>query len=180
MRFGIALVLTFLVAATAPVIAAEVTLSLDSIPGGIPCGETFNEGACQMWFTNILTSDCQAAEPVEICFIAVQPTGVFIMPARLVVDLSSIEGIETISVDVTEGFDPGCTRVMLYESGNMIYLTSSSGTGAQTIDVSTVGIVFDSLIIAGWESAVWEIRLYGSNLVGNDARTFGTLKALYH
>jgi hypothetical protein len=159
--------------------AAEFIIGLDDIPEGIQCGQAFYEGHCQMWFYPIELTDCQAAEPVEVCFIAVQPIGAFIMPARLVVNLAGFEGIETISVHVTEAFDPGCTRVMLYDGGAMSYLATSSEMGAHTIEVPASGVSFDTLVIAGWESAVWEIQISGSNLVGVDDQSFGTLKDLY-
>jgi len=101
------------------------------------------------------------------------------MPARLVVDVSTIEGIETIEVDYQEASDPGRTRVFLYEEGIAFVEEWSTGMGLATFVLDATGHVVDQLAISGWEAAVWEIRLIGTTLVDNEQTSFSALKTVY-
>ena len=101
------------------------------------------------------------------------------MPARLVVDVSTIVGIETIEVDYQEASDPGRTRVFLYEEGVAVVEEWSLGMGLATFVLDATGHVVDHLAISGWEAAVWEIRLIGATLVDNEQTSFSALKAVY-
>jgi hypothetical protein len=145
-----------------PALADEIVLTLDAV-GVSACDTPWNESSCARY-----------------CLPSPQPEGVYIMPARLVVDVSTIEGIESIEVDYQEASDPGRTRVFLYDGDGTAFVEEwSQGMGLATFVLDATGHVVDQLAISGWEAAVWEIRLIGAILVDNEQTSFSALKAVY-
>ena len=159
-----------------PALADEIVLTLNAV-GVSECDTPWNESSCELWFTETIEGDY--GYPPGFCLPSPQPDGVYIMPARLVVDVSAIEGIETIEVDYQEASDPGRTRVFLYEEGTAFVEEWSQGMGQATFVLDATGHVVDQLAISGWEAAVWEIRLIGATLVDNEQTSFSALKAVY-
>ena len=159
-----------------PALADEIILTLDAVGVGT-CDTPWNENFCTLWFTETIEGDY--GYPPSYCLPSPQPAGVFIMPARLVVDVSNIQGIDSIEVDYQEASDPGRTRVFLYEEGVAFVEEWSQGMGLATFVLDATGHVVDQLAISGWEAAVWEIRLIGETLVDNEQTSFSTLKAVY-
>jgi len=160
-----------------PALADEIVLTLDAV-GVSACDTPWNESSCALWFTETIDGDY--GHPPGYCLPSPQPEGVYIMPARLVVDVSTIEGIESIEVDYQEASDPGRTRVFLYDGDGTAFVEEwSQGMGLATFMLDATGHVVDQLAISGWEAAVWEIRLIGAILVDNEQTSFSALKAVY-
>jgi hypothetical protein len=97
----------------------------------------------------------------------------------LYVDLSGVQGIESIQVDIGEGTEIGATRVMAYLGDLYIQQATSTSIGYHTITLPLEFLPFDTLVISGWETAVTGIRLVGATLVDNQDIDFGSVKALY-
>ena len=164
---------------TGPVLADEVALDLSTMPS-TDCGVEWTEGPCVLWFEAITAEDYQPVQPPQlICFPFLSGPTLILLPARLCVDLSGVQGIESIQVDIGEGTEIGATRVMVYLDDLYIHQATSSGMGYHTVTLPVDGLPFDTLIISGWETAVTGIRLIGTTLVDDQDIGFGSVKALY-
>jgi hypothetical protein len=164
---------------TGPVLADEVALNLSTMPG-TDCGVEWTEGPCVLWFEAITAEDYQPVQPPQlVCFpFMIGPT-LTLFPARLYVNLTGVQGIESIEVDIGEGAEIGATRVMAYLGDTYIQQATSTSVGYHTVTLPLDGLPFDTLVISGWETAVTGIRLIGTTLVDNQDVDFGTVKALY-
>jgi len=109
-----------------PALADEIVLTLDFVDVS-DCDTPWNESSCALWFTETIDGDY--GYPQGYCLPSPQPDGVYIMPARLVVDVSTIEGIESIEVDYQEASDPGRTRVFLYDGDGTAFVEEYSVRG---------------------------------------------------
>jgi hypothetical protein len=159
--------------------AETVTLTLDDvIVSG--CGDTDEEAGCTLWFENTTNEDeypgyCLFVSPAE----NFGKIGVYIWPARLVVDLSGLSGIESVEVDLYETHFAGSTRAFLYDGGGgLVASTQSYMEDEQTIVLDpTVPVA--RLAVSAHESYIWEIRLIGDTITPNEGTSFGAIKATY-
>lgn len=162
-----------------PVLADEVALDFSTMPG-TDCGVEWTEGPCVLWFEAITAEDYQPVQPPQlICFPFMSGTTLILFPARLYVNLSGVEGIESIEVDIGEGAEAGATWVRVLLGDLYIHGGWSTELGYHTVTVQLDGLPFDTLVISGWETAVTGIRLVGTTLVDNQDIDFGSVKALY-
>jgi hypothetical protein len=159
-----------------PAIADQITLTLDGV-GMSTCNVTWDEGACHLMFTE--TAEGDYGYPPGYCIAQAVAEGVYIMPARLSVDVSMIEGIMSVEIDIQEASDLGRTRAFAYAQDQEVANQWSDAMGLQTFTLDVTGHAITSLAVSGWEAAVWEIRLIGDNLVANDWTSFSALKAIY-
>lgn len=160
-------------------LADEVVLNFSTMPG-IDCGVEWYEGPCTLWFEAITAEDYQPVQPPQlICWPVLSGPTLILMPARLYVDLTGVDGIESIQVDLQEGVEAAATRVMQYLDDIYVDGVTSTSVGTQTATLTLMVGAYDTLVISAWESAIFEIRLTGTNLVGAEGLSLGTLKALY-
>ncbi len=68
---------------------------------------------------------------------------------------------------------------MLYNDGVEVYQTASWTTGAQTLVIDPTGYDYEMMTLAGWETAILEIRLIGADLVETEYKTMGGLKRMF-
>jgi len=162
-----------------PVLADVVALDLSTIPG-TDCGVEWSEGPCVLWFEAITAEDYQPVQPPQlICFPFMNGPTLILLPARLCADLSGVQGIESIEVDIGEGAEMGATRVMAYLGDLYIHGANSTSMGYHTVTLPLAGLPYDTLVISGWETAVTGIRLIGTTLVEDQDIDFGSVKAQY-
>jgi hypothetical protein len=162
-----------------PVLADEVALDLSTMPG-TDCGVDWTEGPCVLWFEAITAEDYQPVQPPQlICFPFMSGSTLILFPARLCIDLTGVQGIESIQVDIGEGAEMAATRVMIYLGDLYIHQATSTDMGYHTVTLPVDGLPYDTLIISGWETAVTGIRLIGTTLVDDQDIGFGSVKALY-
>ncbi len=159
--------------------AGTITLTLDNVYV-TECYETDSEAGCLLWFEATTSED----EIAGYCLFvphaeALGKIGVYIWPARLVVDLTTLQGIESAEIDIYETHFAGSTRAFFYEQGSLVASTQSYQEDEQTLVLDAGGGRVDRLAVSAHESYVWEIRLSGSALVPGDGVSFGAIKSLY-
>ena len=174
---ALALVLTAICCFSAPAFAETITITLDDVSVG-SCWETWFEGGCPLWFTETTDGDLT---PGFCLYVADANNfgleGVYIWPGSLALDLSGIEGLLSVEVDIFETHFAGSTRARMFNEGVQRYIISSYQEGHQTLDMP--GYNADFFVISAHEAYVWEIRLIGDNLVTNESASFGWVKSLY-
>ena len=158
---------------------ATITITLDNVTTSI-CETEWTEAQCHMWFSETTSED------LTFPYCLVNPsasiegeTGVYIWPARLVVDLSNMTGVQAIEVDVYETHFAGSTRAFLYSEGTPVNSHWSFQEDLQTLSLDAGGNNVDQFAISAHESYVLEIRIIGSELVPVQQYLFETVKALY-
>jgi hypothetical protein len=160
-------------------LADEVVLDLSTMPG-TTCGVEWIEGPCVLWFEAVTAEDYQPVYPPQlVCFPFLSGSTLILFPARLFVNLTGVEGIESIQVDLQEGTEIGATRVMAYLGDTYVKEVNSFSMGSQTVTLPVTAGTYDTLVISGWETAINEIRLVGTTLVDTEGLTLGAVKALY-
>ena len=100
----------------------SITLTLDSISSNTICNDIWTEQNLDLSFVTGTTDDCGPGA----CFFDVEPTYVWLWPSRLSVDLSSLQSIQKVEVDVISYcsyFSPQCTFSHLMDSTGMIINT---------------------------------------------------------
>jgi hypothetical protein len=162
-----------------PLAAAEIVLTLDDVTVG-SCDVPFVEAECTMSFIATTGED---ATPGFCLFIAdannFGKEGVYLYPSRLVLDLTNLEGLESVEVDVWETHVAGSTRAFLYDAEGAVDNMNSFMEDDQTLTLEAGGSVPTQLAVSAHEAYVWEIRLIGSDIAPVDGVTFSTVKALY-
>jgi hypothetical protein len=162
-----------------PCFADTITLTLDDVAVD-SCGPTWYEAGVELWFAETTPDDLTPGYCLVIGHIEQGANeGVYIFPARLVVDLSGLSGLETVEVDVYETHFAGSTRAFLYHEGTQVDYAQSTQELTHTLVLSTGGGAVDSFAVSAHESAVWEVRLSGSGLTPTTLRSFGSVKATY-
>lgn len=163
-------------AGTSP--AETITITLDDVVVA-SCEEVWQEAGLPLWFTETLAEDYT---PGYCLFVADANNfgleGVYIWPGRLVLDLSGVQGIESVEVDIHETHFAGSTRARLYHEGSQIYYAPSYQEDQQTLTLLNGGDA-DLFAISAHEAYVWEIRLIGQTLVPNGTYSFDAVKAIY-
>lgn len=163
-------------AGTSP--AETITITLDDVVVG-SCDEIWQEAGLPLWFTETTAEDYT---PGFCLFVADANNfgleGIYIWPGRLVVDLSGVQGLESVEVDIYETHFAGSTRARLYHEGSQIYYAPSYQEDQQTLTLLNGGDA-DLLAISAHEAYVWEIRLIGETLVPTATCSFDGVKAIY-
>ena len=165
--------------------AQSIILTLDSISSNTNCNDIWTEQNLDLSFVPGTTADCGP----EACFFDVAPTYVWLWPSRLSVDLSSLQNIQKVEVDVVSYcsyFEPECTFAHLMDGTGIIINTvgntinnpgNSFGGTLETLTINNPSEGFLSeLAISSCEGNVHEIRIYQNILsTGNtwDCGPFG-------
>ena len=163
----------------------SITLTLDNVSSNTICNEIWTEQNLDLSFVSGTTDDCGPGA----CFFDVEPTYVWLWPSRLSVDLSSLQSIQKVEVDVISYcsyFEPECTFAHLMDGTGIIINTvgntinnpgNSFGGTLETITINnpTEGFLSE-LAISSCEGNVHEIRIYQNILsadhIGLDDRAF--------
>jgi hypothetical protein len=101
--------------------------------------------------------------------------------ARLVIDVSALDGIDWIEVDVTEFSDEGHTRLFAYEheTNNLFNFAMSSYDGSetfQTLMMDVAGFKLGTIAVSGHGARISEVRLSGFNLVETEYSSWSVMK----
>ena len=156
--------------------AQSITLTVDSVSSNTICNEIWTEQNLDLSFVPGTSDDCGP----EACFFDVAPTYVWLWPARLSIDLSSLQNIQKVEVDVVSYcsyFEPECTFAHLMDGTGIIINTvgntinnpgNSFGGTLETLTINnpTEGFLSE-LAISSCEGNVHEIRIYQNILSTN-------------
>ena len=157
--------------------AQTIILTLDNITSNTVCNEVWTEQNLNLRFVTGTADDCAP----DACYFNVEPTFVWLYPSRLSVDLSGLQNIQKVEIDVISYcsyFIPQCTFAHLIDStgmiintvGNTINTSGDSNNGTLetiTIENPTEGLLSE-FAISSCEGNVHEIRIYQKNILSND------------
>ncbi len=154
----------------------SITLTLDSISSNTNCNDIWTEQNLDLSFVIGTSDDCAAGA----CYFDVEPTYVWLYPSRLSVDLSGLQNIQKVELDVISYcsyFSPQCTFSHLMDSTGMIINTvgntinnpgnSINGTLETIIIENPAAGFLSELAISSCEGSVHEIRIY-QNILSTD------------
>ena len=166
----------------------SITLTLDSISSNTNCNDIWTEQNLDLSFVIGTSDDCGAGA----CYFDVEPTYVWLYPSRLSVDLSGLQNIQKVEIDVISYcsyFSPQCTFSHLMDSTGMIINTvgntinnpgnSINGTLETIIIENPTEGFLSELAISSCEGNVHEIRIYQNILSTNQIELDDKAFAIY-
>jgi hypothetical protein len=169
------LFLAILLLAAGPALSETMTITLDDVTTDT-CEEVWYEIGIPLWFTETADND---QDPGICTFHPDANTtgleGVQLGPARLVVDVSNVVGLDIVQMDIT--IISGTTTARMFNDGSVVYTHGLSTPGDHIFYLPCLG--GDTVKISAHNSFVWEIRLIGDDLVPNEAASFGAVKSIF-
>ena len=166
----------------------SITLTLDSISSNTNCNDIWTEQNLDLSFVIGTSDDCGPGA----CYFDVEPTYVWLYPSRLSVDLSGLQNIQKVEIDVISYcsyFSPQCTFSHLMDSTGMIINTvgntinnpgnSINGTLETIIIENPTEGFLSELAISSCEGNVHEIRIYQNILSTNQIELDDRAFAIY-
>ncbi|MDE0871691.1 MAG: hypothetical protein OSA37_07225 [Flavobacteriales bacterium] len=142
----------------------SVTLSLNNVPEAVQCNEVWTEQDLDLSFVSTTVDDCAS----DACYFAASgpaigfAESVMVWPSRLTVDLSSLEGIQAVEVDIVDYCGFYCTQAFLMDSTGIVSIKGNSESSvSETLVMDNLSQTsFTELAISGCESGINEIRIY--------------------
>ena len=173
MKINNLIILTLSVFINLTSIGQTTILTLDNVPLSTLCNDTWTEQNLDLSFVTGTSDDCGEGA----CYFGVEPTFVWLYPSRLTIDLSSLQNIQYVEVDVVSYcgiINPQCTYAFLMDSTGIILnnventinnLGSSINGDPETLILEnpTEGFISE-LALSSCEGQVNEIRIYQNAL----------------
>ena len=142
-----------------------VTLTLNNIPENILCNEIWTEQNLDMSLVETTADDCTSGS--GSCYFgfmnqAFNSFPLWLYPSRLTIDLSSLQNIQMVEIDIDDYCGPDCTRAFLIDETMMNIDSVKNGpTGPQTLILDNPTQVFlTELAISSCEGSINEIRIF--------------------
>ena len=157
------------------VFGQTVTLTLNNVPEDIDCNETWTEQDLDINLVETTPDDCTSGS----CYFGFWEQSLALWPSRLTIDLSSLQNIQMVEIDIDDLCGPDCTRAFLIDE-TMINIDSvkNGPTGPQTLTLENPSQVFlTELAISSCEGAINEIRIY-QNTSSINNELFGVKKLI--
>jgi hypothetical protein len=159
---------------TAPALANTILLTLDDVSVSA-CGEVWTEHGVPMWFASTEGEEnypigCVFDPHAEINGLQ----GVYLGPGQLVIDVSGLQGLDSIYMDVHNV--QGNVRAHMMDGDDQVYYHSLSTPGDLLMFLPALG--GDRVLLSVADGYVTEIRLEGESLP-TEVTSFGAAKALY-
>ena len=143
--------------------AQSVTLTLDNIPEAVQCNEIWTEQNVSLSFASTTTDDCTP----DLCFFGIgdvigENQSLWLGPSRLTVDLSILQDIQMVEVDILDYCGFHCTQAFVLDNAGVLGVKGNVETGiSETLVMENpTQAVFTELVISSCEGAVNEIRIY--------------------
>ena len=89
--------------------AQNIRLTLDNISTDISCNDIWIEEGINLSLESTTTEDCSTGD----CFFGIETTYLWLFPSRLSIDLSSVQSIERVEIDIIDACGPDCTLAFL-------------------------------------------------------------------
>ena len=155
MKFKL-LLIAFILHST--VFGQTITLTLNNVPENILCNEIWTEQNLDMSLVETTSDDCT----IGSCFFGFMDQSLWLYPSRLTIDLSSLQNIHMVEVDIQDNCGFYCTQAFLMGNTEII---SSKGNSlsleSETLILENSTQAFlTELAISSCEGAVYEIRIY--------------------
>jgi len=160
-----------------PAHAAEMTMSLDNVAVNT-CDTSWTEGSCELMVVDTIVEDFLPG----FCSWLPLAEEVALMGARLVIDVSALDGVDWIEVDVTEFSGDGHTRLFAYEEGSnvLVNFVMSFYDGSetfQTLMMDVAGSKLGTIAVSAQGARVSEVRLSGFDLVSTEYSSWTAMKS---
>ena len=144
----------------------SVVMNLDNIPEDIQCDDTWTEQNLNLSFVSTTPDDCVAGS----CFFEANgpvpgiAASVVLYPSRLSIDLSTLQNIELVEVDIVDVCGFYCTQAVLMDNAGIVSIKGNSLTQvAETLVMDNpTEAALTELAISSCEGGVNEIRIYQS------------------
>ena len=135
-----------------------ITLTLNNVPESISCNETWTEQNLDMRLVETTSDDCTTGS----CYFGFWEQSLALWPSRLTIDLSSLQNIQMVEIDIDDYCGPDCTRAFIIDETMMNIDSVKNGpTGPQTLTLENPLQVFlTELAISSCEGSINEIRIY--------------------
>ncbi len=146
--------------------AQNIRLTLDNISTDISCNDIWIEEGINLSLESTTTEDCSTGS----CFFEIETTYLWLFPSRLSIDLSSVQNIERLEIDIIDACGPDCTLAFLVNlDGETIESTYNtiSGSPETLIIENPTESMLSKLAISSCEGQIHEIRIY-QNILSND------------
>ena len=135
-----------------------VTLTLNNIPENILCNEIWTEQNLDMSLVETTSDDCTSGG----CSFGFMWQSFWLWPSRLTIDLSGLQDIQMVEVDIVDYCGFYCTQAFLMDNTGII---SSKGNSLSSVSETLImenssQASITELAISGCESGVNEIRIY--------------------
>ena len=146
--------------------AQNIRLTLDNISTDISCNDIWLEEGINLSLESTTTEDCSTGS----CFFEIETTYLWLFPSRLSIDLSSVQNIERLEIDIIDACGPDCTLAFLVNlDGETIESTYNtiSGSPETLIIENPTESMLSKLAISSCEGQIHEIRIY-QNILSND------------
>ena len=155
MKFKL-LLIAFLIHFT--VFGQTITLTLNNVPDNISCNETWTEQNIDMRLVETTSDDCTTGS----CYFGFWEQSLALWPSRLTIDLSSLQNIQMVEIDIDDFCGPDCTRAFIIDETMMNVDSVKNGpTGPQTLTLeNTSQVSLTELAISSCEGSINEIRIY--------------------
>ena len=140
------------------VFGQTITLTLNNVPESISCNETWTEQNLDMRLVETTSDDCTTGS----CYFGFWEQSLALWPSRLTIDLSSLQNIQMVEIDIDDFCGPDCTRAFLIDETMMNTDSVKNGpTGPQTLTLENPSQVFlTEVAISSCECSINEIRIY--------------------
>ena len=165
MKFKL-LLIAFLIHFT--VFGQTITLTLNNVPENISCNETWTEQNIDMRLVETTSDDCTTGS----CYFGFWEQSLALWPSRLTIDLSSLNNIQIVEIDVDDYCGPDCTRAFLLNETMMNVDSVKNGpTGPQTLTLeNTSQDLLTELAISSCEGSINEVRIFqNTSSIDNEA-----------
>ena len=165
MKFKL-LLIAFLIHFT--VFGQTITLTLNNVPENINCNETWTEQNIDMRLVETTSDDCTTGS----CNFGFWEQSLALWPSRLTIDLSSLNNIQIVEIDVDDYCGPDCTRAFLINETMMNVDSVKNGpTGPQTLTLqNTSQDLLTELAISSCEGSINEVRIFqNTSSIDNEA-----------
>ena len=164
MKFKL-LLIAFILHST--VFGQTITLTLNNVPETIICNEIWTEQNLDMRLVETTSDDCTAGS----CYFGFWEQSLALWPSRLTIDLSSLQNIQMVEIDIDDLCGPDCTRAFLIDETMMNVDSVKNGpTGPQTLTLeNTSQVLLTELAISSCEGSINEIRIFqNTNSIHNE------------
>ena len=142
------------------------------------CDTSWTESSCEL---TVVTTGVEDYLP-GFCSWMPLAEELALTGARLLIDVSALDGIDWIEVDVTEFSGDGRTRLFAYEEGtdvlyNFVMSFYEGSETFQTMMMDVTGPKLGTIAISAQGARISEVRLSGFNLVGTEYSSWSVMKS---
>lgn len=138
-----------------------IVLTLDNISPNTAANDIWTEEGLNLSLVSTTDDDCVAGASS----FGIETTLVWLYPARLTVDLQSLQSVARVEVAINDMCSEGCTQAFLIDSSgaNVSNAANSQINSPETLVLeNTTGSSVNKLAISSCEGQVLEITIYRS------------------